>query len=97
MTDDAASTAATPNDIKDPTTHTWSPTLRKEAIDKMLALAADTKLDSQARLEALENAAPLWEDQLEPDFFAALIKTCIAIVKGHTDVADGRKTLETFK
>jgi len=89
--------AARTGDAPDHNTRTWSPALQKEAIDKMLSLASDTKLDTNARLEALENAAPHWEEQLNHDFFTALVKTCIAVVKGHTSEADGRKVLETFK
>lgn len=71
--------------------------LRKEATDKMLRLATDDSLDEQARLEALENTAPLWEEHLAPEYFKALIKTTVQLVKGFVDEKDARKTLETFK
>lgn len=100
-TDDASSgdrksDDAPPQSVAPDTSH-FSRELRKEATDKLLRLAADTKLDEQARLEALENAAPLWEDKLEPKYFATLIKTTVQIVKGFVDEKDARKTLETFK
>ncbi|MGO7533110.1 hypothetical protein [Rhizobium leguminosarum] len=101
--DGAPAEGAAPGDQSDgrnldePARSGVAPALRKEAIDKMLSLASDTKLDTNARLEALENAAPHWEEQLDQEFFAALVKTCIAVVKGHSSEADGRKVLETFK
>lgn len=68
-----------------------------EAIDKLIALASNTKLDVPARLDALEDAAGMWEDQLDPAFFADLVKTSVAVVKGFTTEKDARKQLGTFK
>jgi hypothetical protein len=73
------------------------PADRNEATDKMLALAADASLDVEARQEMLENAAEMWEDRLEPDYLAALVKTCMQVAKGFMIKKDALKTLETFK
>lgn len=86
MPDSAASTDAAPDLSK-----------RTEATDKLLALATDDKLTKDARLSALEAAAANWEEFLDPPYFEALVKTAIAVVKGHTDEKAARKTLGTFK
>lgn len=93
--DRAPPPAAAPD--KDKTKVTWSPALRKEGTDKLLALALNADLDVDTRLDTLEDMAPLWEDKLEPEYFTALIKTSIQLAKGFIDEKDARKTLETFK
>lgn len=70
---------------------------RKEATEKLLALASDEKLDKQARLEALEDAAGAWEEKLDAEYLGALVKAAVSIVKGFSTVADAKKTLGTFK
>jgi hypothetical protein len=86
MADDTASTDAAPDLSK-----------RTEATDKLLRLATDDKLTKEARLSALEAAAANWEEFLDPPYFEALVKTAIAVAKGHNDEKGARKTLGTFK
>lgn len=65
-----------------------------EAAAKMLTLAGDAKLKVEDRLDALEDIAPLWEDKLSPEFFAKLVKTCVAVAKGYMTQAEGFQALE---
>lgn len=70
---------------------------RKEATTKLLELAHDERIAKETRLEALEDAAGHWQPLLEPDYFQALIKGAISIVKGFANLAEVKKTLGTFK
>lgn len=67
--------------------------LHVEATTKLLQLAGDKKLDEQTRLSILEDAAPQWEDKLDPGYFALLMKTCIQVAKGFMSAKEGQKAM----
>lgn len=90
MSDEASSTAAAPGPDK-------GAQLRKEATEKMFGLAVNGDFDEATRLSMLEDAAGLWEEQLDTEFFTALVKNCVSIVKGHIKESAARKIMETFK
>lgn len=75
--------------------------LRGEAIDKLLALAADRDLSEQERLEEIDNKYPMWRDQLggdsAPIFIDALFNTAAKVAKGELKPAAAKKYLEGLK
>lgn len=88
MSSDDAATSGSPS---------YSADDRKEATDKMLALASEEKLDTDARISALEDAAEMWADKLDPDYLQVLVKTCVQVAKNYMTAADAKKTLGSIK
>lgn len=86
--DGATSSAAAPD---------VNPKLRKEATDKMLTLAMSETMEQQPKLEALEDAAGMWSEHLDREYFDQLVKTCVQVAKGFMTEKDARKTLGTIK
>lgn len=89
MADEAASTSAAPDPER--------AQQRKDAINKMFGLAINGDFDEAQRLSMLEDAAGLWEEVLDTEFFTALVKNSVSLVKGHIKESAARKIMETFK
>lgn len=70
-----------------------APSLRQEAITKLLDLASDEKLSMQERGELLEDILPAWEDKLDPAFFKALADNCAQVLDGRIRRATAEKRL----
>lgn len=67
----------------------------REAIDKLLKLASDTKLDWHDRVASIEDVRESWKDSLGDDTFAhQLFRTALQVATGEMTLKDAKRFLE---
>jgi hypothetical protein len=75
------------------------PERRQEVIDKMMALATDTTLNVEQRIETLDGVLQDWIDQMpdDEDFVRTCVETAMKVVTGETKADQARKYLGGLK